>query len=82
MALTRDFRDTIRERAQRDAGFRRPPAGSGRANAGWRDGSQQKHDPQLHQCHVGFPALAAAVHTRSERLMRMFGARETPQCRI
>ena len=23
MALTRDFRDTIRERAQRDAGFRR-----------------------------------------------------------
>jgi len=79
MALTRDFRDTIRERAQRDAGFRRALLQEAveQMLAGEMDLSKSMIRNYINAT-VGFPALAEAVHTRSESLMRMFGARGNP----
>ncbi len=79
MALTRDFRDTIRERAQRDAGFRRALLQEAMEQmlAGDIDLSKTMIRNYINAT-VGFTALAQTVHTPSESLMRMFSAKGNP----
>ncbi len=76
MALTRDFRDTIRERARRDAGFRRALLQEAVEQMLAGDvGLSKTMIRNYINATVGFPALAETVHTPSESLMRMFSAK-------
>jgi DNA-binding phage protein len=79
MALTKDFRDTIRERAQRDAAFRRALLQeavelmlSGDVETG------QSLMRNYINATVGFPELAARTHTPKNSLMRMFSPKGNP----
>ena len=79
MALTRDFRLTIMERARRDPGFRR--ALFLQAMEAFLDG-----DPELGKmilrdlinATIGFEKLAAEVQLPSKSLHRMLSARGNP----
>jgi hypothetical protein len=79
MALTRDFRETIRERAQREPEFRRALLQeaveqmlSGDVDAG--KGMIRNYINAT----VGFKELSRAVSTPPESLMRMFGPKGNP----
>ena len=79
MALTKDFRETIRARAQRDVKFRR---------ALLREAIEQMLAGDIEtgkamirnyiNATVGFPALSKTVHAPPESLMRMFGPKGNP----
>lgn len=79
MALTRDFRDTIRERAQRDPFFRQ---------ALLREGLQLINNGDFAigrsilrnyiNATIGFPRLARATKISSPSLQRMFGPHGNP----
>lgn len=79
MALTKDFRDTIRDRAQRDASFRRALLQeaielllTGDVETG------QSLMRNYINATVGFPALAKRTHTPKNSLMRMFSPQGNP----
>jgi DNA-binding phage protein len=79
MALTRDFRETIRERAQHDASFRRALLQeavelllTGDVEIG------QSLIRNYINATVGFPELAERTHTPKNSLMRMFGPKGNP----
>jgi hypothetical protein len=82
MALTKDFRETIRERAQRQPAFRR---------ALLREAVEQMLAGDIEtgkslirnyiNATVGFPALSSAVDTPPESLMRMFGPKGNPSAK-
>ncbi len=79
MALTRDFRETIRERAQREPAFRL---------ALLREGLQLIHSGDFAtgrailrnyiNATMGFPALAEKTKIPSPSLQRMFGPKGNP----
>jgi hypothetical protein len=79
MALTKDFRATIRGRAQREPAFRRALLQeaveqmlSGDVDAG------KALVRNYINATVGFQELARAVHTPAASLMRMFGPKGNP----
>ena len=79
MALTRDFRDTVRERAQRDPEFRRALLEeavnamiTGEVEAG------RSIMRNYINATVGFPALAKTTRIPKPSLMRMFGPNGNP----
>lgn len=79
MPLTVDFRETIRERAQKDAAFRRGLLQeavelmlSGDVKTG------QKIIRNYINATVGFQQLAKRIHTPEKSLMRMFGPKGNP----
>ena len=82
MALTRNFRETIRARAQRDRAFRTELL---------REGTQCLLSGDLEtgktvlrdfiNATVGFEALGAAIRKSPKSLMRMLGPRGNPQAR-
>jgi hypothetical protein len=82
MALTKDFRETIRDRAQRDAGFRRALLQeavelllSGDVETG------QSLVRNYINATVGFQELARTVHKPAPSLMRMFGPKGNPSAK-
>ena len=82
MPLTIDFRDTIRERAQRDASFRRgllleavDLMLSGDVKTG------QKIIRSYINATVGFHKLAERTGTPEKSLMRMFGPNGNPRAK-
>jgi DNA-binding phage protein len=82
MALTKDFRDTIRERAHRDASFRRALLQeavelllTGDVETG------QSLMRNYINATVGFSELAERTHTPKNSLMRMFGPNGNPSSR-
>jgi DNA-binding phage protein len=79
MALTRDFRDTIRERAQRDASFRRALLEEAveLLLAGDVETGQSLMRNYINAT-VGFPELAQRIQTPKNSLMRMFSPKGNP----
>jgi DNA-binding phage protein len=82
MALTKDFRDTIRDRAHRDVSFRRALLQeaielllSGDVETG------QSLMRNYINATVGFPELAERTHTPKNSLMRMFSTTGNPSSR-
>jgi DNA-binding phage protein len=79
MALTRDFRNTIRDRAQRDAAFRKSLL---------REGLQLIHEGDFAtgrailrnyiNATIGFSELARETKISSPSLQRMFGPKGNP----
>ncbi len=79
MPLTVDFRETIRERAQKDAAFRRgllQEAVELMLSGDVRTG--QKIIRHYINATVGFQQLAERIHTPEKSLMRMFGPKGNP----
>jgi DNA-binding phage protein len=79
MALTRDFRDTVRARAASDPAFRE--ALLGEAAQGLLDGDLAGGRSALRDyinATIGFEALAEATQTPAKSLMRMFGPKGNP----
>jgi DNA-binding phage protein len=79
MPLTKDFRETVRERAHRDASFRRALLReaielmlSGDVETG------QSVIRNYINATVGFDGLAKGTHIPKTSLMRMFGPRGNP----
>jgi DNA-binding phage protein len=79
MALTKDFRETIRERAQREPAFRRALLQEAieQMIAGDVDTAKSMIRNYINAT-VGFPALAHTVDTPPESLMRMFSPKGNP----
>ena len=79
MALTRDFRDTIRARANRDTAFRRAllEEAVDLMLAGDVEAGRSTIRNYINAT-VGFERLAETVHTPPESLMRMFSPRGNP----
>jgi hypothetical protein len=82
MALTKDFRDTIRDRARRDPAFRRALLQeavelllAGDVEAG--QGLVRKYINAT----VGFQGLARTVRKPAPSLMRMFGPKGNPSAK-
>src|ERR1700678_119298 len=82
MALTKDFRDTIRDRARRDPAFRRALLQeavelllAGDVETG--KGLVRKYINAT----VGFQELAHTTHTPAPSLMRMFGPKGNPSAK-
>jgi DNA-binding phage protein len=82
MALTRDFRETIRDRAQREPAFRRALLQEAieQMLAGDIDTGKSMIRNYINAT-VGFPALAGTVATPAESLMRMFGPKGNPSAK-
>jgi hypothetical protein len=82
MALTRDFRETIRERAQREPSFRRALLQEAieQMLAGDIDTGKSLIRNYINAT-IGFPALATTVDTPAESLMRMFGPKGNPSAK-
>jgi hypothetical protein len=82
MALTRDFKDTIRARVKRDPGFRRALLREGIENflAGDVDTGKVILRDFINAT-VGFSKLGNATKRSSKSLMRMLGPRGNPQAR-
>lgn len=79
MVLTRDFRTTIRARADRDPAFRR--ALLEEAAQALLEGDLATGRSVLRDCinaTIGFEALAEATATPAKSLMRMFGPNGNP----
>lgn len=79
MALTKDFRETIRARAQSDKAFRRAllkEAVDAMLNGEVALGKRVIRD--YINATVGFPELAERTHTPKSSLIRMFGERGNP----
>ena len=82
MALTKDFRNTIRDRAQREAGFRQGLLREGLeliCNGDFATGRAILRN--YINATVGFPELARMTNISSPSLQRMFGPRGNPQAR-
>jgi DNA-binding phage protein len=82
MALTKDFRETIRDRARREPAFRRALLQEALELllAGDVDGFQGIVRNYINAT-VGFQELARAVKTPAPSLMRMFSARGNPSAK-
>jgi len=82
MALTRDFRDTIRERAQRDPRFRRALLQEAieLLIAGDVETGQSLVRNYINAT-VGFQDLARAIQKPAPSLMRMFGPKGNPSAK-
>lgn len=82
MALTRDFKETIMARAQRDAAFRREllrEAVEAMLNGDVETGKTVLRD--YINATVGFGELAEVTERSPKSLMRMLGPRGNPQAR-
>ena len=82
MALTRDFKETIRARVQRDPGFRKALLREGIEN--FLSGDVETGKIILGDfinATVGFAKLGDATHRSAKSLMRMLGPRGNPQAR-
>jgi len=79
MALTRDFRDTIRERAQRDSQFRQALLREGLQLINTGDFATGRAILRNYiNATIGFPALAKKTKISSPSLQRMFGPNGNP----
>jgi DNA-binding phage protein len=82
MALTRDFKETIRARVRRDPGFRRALLREGIEN--FLSGDVETGKIILRDfinATVGFTKLGDVTHRSAKSLMRMLGPRGNPQAR-
>jgi DNA-binding phage protein len=82
MALTRDFKETIRARVQRDPGFRKALLREGIEN--FLSGDVETGKIILRDfinATVGFTKLGDVTHRSAKSLMRMLGPRGNPQAR-
>jgi DNA-binding phage protein len=82
LALTRDFKETIKARVQRDRAYRRELLREGvecLLAGDVETGKTILHD--YINASVGFAELAAATHHSPKSLMRMLGPRGNPQAR-
>jgi len=82
MALTRDFKETIRARVKRDPGFRKALLREGIEN--FLSGDVETGKIILRDfinATVGFTKLSDATHRSAKSLMRMLGPRGNPQAR-
>ena len=82
MALTRDFKETIRARAKRDPGFREALLREGIEN--FLSGDVETGKIILRDfinATVGFTKLSNVTHRSAKSLMRMLGPRGNPQAR-
>jgi hypothetical protein len=82
MALTRDFKETIRARAKRDPGFRKALLREGIEN--FLSGDVETGKIILRDfinATVGFTKLSDVTHRSAKSLMRMFGPSGNPQAR-
>jgi len=82
MALTRDFKETIRARVKRDPGFRKALLREGIEN--FLSGDVETGKIILRDfinATVGFANLSDATHRSAKSLMRMLGPRGNPQAR-
>jgi hypothetical protein len=80
MALTRDFKETIKARAQRDQTFRRELLREGIESMLAGDVETGKTILRDYiNATVGFNELASAVHRSPKSLMRMLGPTGNPQ---
>src|SRR6202051_852830 len=82
MALTRDFKETIRERVKRDAGFRKALLREGIEN--FLSGDVETGKIMLRDfinATVGFTKLGDVTHRSAKSLMRMLGPGGNPQAR-
>lgn len=79
MALTKDFRDTIRERAQADPTFRQELLREGLALCYAGDFQTGRGILRNYiNATIGFPRLARATKISSPSLQRMFGPKGNP----
>lgn len=82
MALTRDFRETVLARAQRDAGFRRRLLKGGiehMLTGNPEDFAVGREQIRTYiNATIGFEALAERVDKSPKSLMRMFGRSGNP----
>jgi len=82
MALTRDFKETIRARVQSDPGFRKAPLREGIENFLSGDVETGKIIPRdFINATVGFSKLSDITRRPAKSLMRMLGPRGNPQAR-
>jgi DNA-binding phage protein len=82
MALTRDFKETIRARVKRDPGFRKALLREGIEN--FLSGDVETGKIILRDfinATVGFTKLGDVTHRSAKSLMRMLGPRGNPQAR-
>jgi hypothetical protein len=82
MALTRDFKETIRARVERDPGFRKALLREAIEN--FLSGDVETGKTILRDfinATVGFSKLGTATHRSAKSLMRMLGPRGNPQAR-
>jgi len=82
MALTRDFKETIRARVMRDPGFRKALLREGIEN--FLSGDVETGKIILRDfinATVGFTKLSDVTHRSAKSLMRMLGPRGNPQAR-
>ena len=82
MALTKDFKETIKERVARDAAFRRELLREGLEC--FLEGDIQTGKAVLRdyiKATVGFVALGEAIGRSPKSIMRMFGPSGNPQAR-
>src|SRR5258707_14434870 len=82
MALTRDFKETIRARVKRDPGFRKALLREGIEN--FLSGDVETGKIILRDfinATVGFTRLSDVTHRPAKSLMRMLGPRGNPQAR-
>jgi DNA-binding phage protein len=82
MALTRDFKETIRARVKRDPGFRKALLQEGIEN--FLSGDVETGKIILRDfinATVGFTKLSDVTHRSAKSLMRMLGPRGNPQAR-
>jgi hypothetical protein len=82
LALTKDFRETIRERAQEEPAFRRALLKEAIEHMLNGDVTTGKALVRNYiNATVGFQELACAVHTPAPSLMRMFGPKGNPSAK-
>ena len=82
MALTRDFKETIRARVKRDRGFRNALLREGIENLLAGDVETGKIILRdFINATVGFTKLSDVTHRSAKSLMRMLGPRGNPQAR-
>lgn len=82
MALTRDFKETIRARVKRDPGFRKALLQEGIENLLSGDVETGKIILRdFINATVGFTKLSGTTHRSAKSLMRMLGPRGNPQAR-
>jgi DNA-binding phage protein len=82
MALTRDFKETIRARVKRDPGFRKALLREGIEN--FLSGDVETGKIILRDfinATIGFTKLSDATNRSAKSLMRMLGPRGNPQAR-
>ena len=82
MALTRDFKETIRARVKRDPGFRKALLREGIES--FLSGDVETGKIVLRDfinATIGFAKLGDATHRSAKSLMRMLGPRGNPQAR-